>query len=221
MTELRATKRARNPEAKDERRADIVRAALELFTDHAYDRVTMAALARRTGLAKGTVYLYFGTKEAVFLGLLLDRLDEWFEALAPRLEAAPPEAPTRDLAGIFAHSLAERPELIRLLGLLHTTLERNIDVGLASEFKRRLAAQMARPGHLLEQRIAGFGEGDGVRLMMRMHALVVGIGQMAHPSEAVATALAQPELAVFRIDFERELTDVLEVLLRGWARAAA
>lgn len=217
---VRITKRARNAEAKDERRSDILRAALALFAETPYDKVTMAALARRTGLAKGTVYLYFDTKEAVFLALLIDQLDGWFAALSPRLEAVPLGELEQRLPEIFAHTLAERPALIRLLGLLHTTLERNIDVSLARDFKRRLAAMMAVPGALIEARLAGFRAGDGARLMMRMHALVVGIGQMANPSEIVAQAIDDPGLELFRVDFERELSAVTRILLRGWAQAA-
>lgn len=218
---VRITKRARNAEAKDERRSDILRAALALFAETPYDKVTMAALARRTGLAKGTVYLYFDTKEAVFLALLIDQLDDWFAALSPRLEAVPAGELEQRLPEIFANTLAERPALIRLLGLLHTTLERNIDVGLARDFKRRLAAMMAVPGAIIEARLRGFGPGDGARMMMRMHALVVGIGQMANPSEIVAQAIGDPGLEVFRIDFVRELSAVTRILLRGWVRPEA
>ena len=56
--------------------------------------------------------------------------------------------------------------------------------------------------------------------MMRMHALVVGIGQMANPSEIVAQAIDDPGLELFRVDFERELSAVTRILLRGWAQAA-
>lgn len=217
---VRITKRARNAEAKDERRSDILRAALALFAHTRYDKVTMAALARHTGLAKGTVYLYFDTKEAVFLALLIEQLDEWFAALRPRLEQVPAGEMEARLPEIFAQTLAERPALIRLLGLLHSTLERNIDVAGAREFKSRLARLMAVPGSLIEARLDGFGPGDGARLMMRMHALVVGIGQMANPSEIVAQVIGDPGLELFRVDFERELSAVTRILLRGWAQAA-
>lgn len=219
-TVRRITKRARNREAKDERRNDILRAALSLFAEHPYDKVTMAALARQTGLAKGTVYLYFDTKEAVFLALLIDQLDDWFSELRPRLREMATEGFVDRLPDVFAASMAERPSLIRLTGLLHTTLERNIDVDLARNFKRRLAGLMDGPGRILEDRIEGFGRGDGSRLLMRIHALVVGLGQMANPSDSVAQAIADPDLGFFRVDFERELGDTLRMLLRGWARAA-
>ena len=216
----RVTKRARNAEAKDERRADILRAALDLFSEHPYGKVTMAALARHTGLAKGTVYLYFDTKEAVFLALLLEQLDDWYAALSPRLEALPADEILDRMPDIVARSLATRPSLIRLLGLLHTTLERNVEVGLAREFKQRHCDLMAGPAKVLEDKVSGFAPGAGAQLMMRTHALVVGIGQMANPSASAAAAIDCPELAVFKIDFEGELREMLRIMVRGWPRAA-
>jgi AcrR family transcriptional regulator len=211
-----ATRRARNAAAKGERRAEILKAALELLAEHAYDEVTMAQVARRGGLAKGTVYLYFDSKEAVFLSALLDRAEDWFSELQSELELVATTELERALPDLLARTLAARPLLIRLFGLLHTTLEENIGLELAQVFKHRLADQMAGPATLLEAGLPGLCPGDGVRLLMRVHALVVGLGQMAHPSPTVARALESPELGLFRIDFERELSEVLRILLRGW-----
>ncbi|WP_439817428.1 TetR/AcrR family transcriptional regulator [Zavarzinia sp. CC-PAN008] len=53
-------------------RGAIVTAALAQFLDTGYARTTMAAVARRAGVAKGTPYLYFPTKEALFEGVVQD-----------------------------------------------------------------------------------------------------------------------------------------------------
>lgn len=50
----------------------ILDAAQVLFSDHGYDAVKMADIARDAGVAKGTLYNYFTSKEAVF-GALMDR----------------------------------------------------------------------------------------------------------------------------------------------------
>ena len=38
-----------------------------MFLQTNYEAVTIAAVAQESGLAKGTVYLYFKTKEELFL----------------------------------------------------------------------------------------------------------------------------------------------------------
>jgi hypothetical protein len=59
--------------------------------------------------------------------------------------------------------------------------------------------------------------GEGVRFLLRLHALVIGLHAMATPSPTVARILARPELAALRIDFAAELHATVAALLRGWA----
>ena len=67
--------RAADPERTAATRAGIVSAAVEVFVDEGYERARMAEVARRAGVAKGTLYLYFETKEALFEGVLRDALE--------------------------------------------------------------------------------------------------------------------------------------------------
>jgi TetR/AcrR family transcriptional regulator len=45
----------------------LVRAAMRRFAEHGYDGVRVQDVGRDLGLAKGTVFKYFGTKERLFL----------------------------------------------------------------------------------------------------------------------------------------------------------
>lgn len=51
---------------KDERPRDIVVAALGVFAEKGFAGAKMDEIARRAGISKGTLYLYFETKEDVF-----------------------------------------------------------------------------------------------------------------------------------------------------------
>ena len=59
--------RARGPEAKEERRKNIVDAASLIFAQLGYVATEMDRVALELGLSKGTLYLYFENKEALFL----------------------------------------------------------------------------------------------------------------------------------------------------------
>jgi AcrR family transcriptional regulator len=61
------TRRALSPEA---RRAAILSAALEEFTARGYEGARLDDVAKRAGVAKGTIYLYFADKEALFQELV-------------------------------------------------------------------------------------------------------------------------------------------------------
>lgn len=74
--------RARNDHAKLGRRRQLLDAAAARFDAAGYAATTMAEVATAAGLAKGTTYLYFRSKEALFLELLLEELGAWVEVAA-------------------------------------------------------------------------------------------------------------------------------------------
>lgn len=208
-----APQRARRPEDKADRRAVIKAAAAALLDEGvAVHAVNMATLMARTGLAKGTAYLYYPTREALLLDVLVDELEAWFAQVADELPAVPPEPEA--LAGALTRSLVGRPRLVTLLGALHAVLEANIDPATARGFKGFLAERIAALDVALRPVFPGFGEGDVARLLLRTHALVVGLVGMARPGPAVAEALADPALAWLRVDLATEL----EAGLAGWLR---
>src|SRR5438445_3530723 len=51
---------------KDARPEEIVAAALDVFVEHGFAGARLEDVARRAGVTKGTVYLYFKSKEALF-----------------------------------------------------------------------------------------------------------------------------------------------------------
>jgi AcrR family transcriptional regulator len=60
------TRRRRDPE---ERRAEILAAAFALFSERGFAATRIEDVAARAGIAKGTVYLHFPDKEALFTSL--------------------------------------------------------------------------------------------------------------------------------------------------------
>ncbi len=72
-TTRKPTARARQPRwqrRKDARPEEIVAAALEEFVERGFAATRLADVARRAGVTKGTVYLYFESKEALFRAVI-------------------------------------------------------------------------------------------------------------------------------------------------------
>jgi AcrR family transcriptional regulator len=80
MSETPKSKRARRA-APEVRQADILVAALAEFAKHGFEGARMEDVARHAHVSKGTVYLYYPTKQALFEALV--RRD-----IAPRVAAA-------------------------------------------------------------------------------------------------------------------------------------
>ena len=53
----------------------IIDAAAQLFAERHYHEVRMEDIAAKAKVAKGTLYLHFKDKEALYLGLILDGAD--------------------------------------------------------------------------------------------------------------------------------------------------
>ncbi len=214
-TGKRSTKRARSVHARAERRDAILDAAERLFARQRFSEVHMAQLAQEIGLAKGTLYLYFPSKESLFLAVVHRSFDAWFAAIAERLSRyafIDPDA----LAGELTEALGAQPRLIRLLALLHSVLEQNISEEDAVAFKAFLGRRMGRTGIELERLIPTLEPGQGARLLFHVHAVIVGIGQASDPSPAVKRALERPDLQHLRMDFQSESCVALAALFRGF-----
>jgi AcrR family transcriptional regulator len=84
----RPGKREKNKEQTKER---ILRAALELFREKGFEGTTTKEISRRSGIAEGTLFNYFKTKEDLALYFFqkeTEGLIKWFRADA-RLQKAP------------------------------------------------------------------------------------------------------------------------------------
>ena len=64
-------------------------AAAELLVRWGYQRVTIDEVARHAGIGKGTVYLHFRTKDALFLTVLLRAQRRLSAGWRDRMEADP------------------------------------------------------------------------------------------------------------------------------------
>ena len=70
----------------EERRGQILRAAVKLFSDKGYYTTTISQIAREAGVSTGLIYQYFGDKDDIlFLSLRLV-LETYEKEIPPRLE---------------------------------------------------------------------------------------------------------------------------------------
>jgi AcrR family transcriptional regulator len=83
-----ATGRRRRP---DERPSQILEAALDVFGEHGLAAARLDDIAKRAGLAKGTIYLYFPNKDELFRAVIRSTLVAELERAESRLTAGTPE----------------------------------------------------------------------------------------------------------------------------------
>ena len=212
-----ALQRARSPADKDLRRATLIAAATQLFADSDFDAVTIARVAERAGVAKGTAYLYFATKETLFLELVREALAQWLVDLTQRLGRIR-SAQAVPLA--IAKSLAEKRDMRRLLVLLHSVIEPHIDEATARGFKIFMRDLLRDISALIMRKIPGLAPSDAPTLVLQTHALVISLTQLAEPPAVIASVMAaDPSLQPLQIEFEPFLARTLATLVRGMLQA--
>ena len=109
---------SRREREKAQRRDDILRAAKTVFFTRGFHAATVDDVAVEAEVGKGTVYLYFDTKETILAHLLLDGLDALVENLAVAFAAAEQlDAGTRlrRLAAAYLKFFQDSPEYYRMI----------------------------------------------------------------------------------------------------------
>ena len=206
--------RARRAEQKAQRRSAILEAAEALFEPGSYELPPAAQIAVKAGLAKGTLYLYFRTKEEIYLAVLGRGYARWSERM---MEGLSGEWPRLDpfLRRYIAFCVAN-PKTMFLACMGPVMLERNISEESAFAFKKGLADATRRVGELLSVAFPPLGVDQARKLFLHMLVLTIGLWQQTHPPEAVRRALAREELKAIRLDFEKDLYAALEALWKGY-----
>jgi AcrR family transcriptional regulator len=79
---MEALPNARWRRRKDARPTEILDAALAVFAEKGYAATRMDDIAQRAGVTKGTIYLYFQSKDAVFRSLVQESIGATIEGVA-------------------------------------------------------------------------------------------------------------------------------------------
>lgn len=101
------------PNLSEAKERQILTAAAELFGAHGYDRATLADVANRVGIKRGSLYYYISSKEDLLYWLHKKLIDELIANTEAALrESANTEEMLRSIVGVSMRLIAERgPEV--------------------------------------------------------------------------------------------------------------
>ena len=188
----------------DQKLQRIVDAAITVFSEAGFSSATIQDVATKAGVGKGTIYLYFSSKEDLLETMLLSVLEEYVSKLREAVSESG-DSRTR-LKRLFACVLDEADNNREKINLL---LYGSIDIGEA--FKRKILDIKGEIMHmiasLLEDGIAA-GEIGPVNVQMMTHLVSGGLDSLAAAriweyEELVATSRGKDwpgELAQLAVD---------------------
>jgi AcrR family transcriptional regulator len=169
----------RKEKEKQQRRADILGAAKDVFFNKGLMSATMDEIAEKSELSKGTLYLYFKSKEELYLSLL-DEGDRLFMAmmqkeLLPTLSA---EELIRKTALVYYKFYRQHPDYFNIMFFLH---HGDLEEKVSPEFYKTCMCQAEETLKMIEGIIQkGIGEGtfrevDTWKMTLNLWATANGI----------------------------------------------
>ncbi|MBC7549109.1 MAG: TetR/AcrR family transcriptional regulator [Polaromonas sp.] len=141
---------------KEARPGELLDAALDLFVEKGYAATRVEEVAARAGVSKGTLFLYFSSKDELFKAVVRDnisgRLAEWndeFETF---------EGTTSDMLGYCMNVWWDRVGATRASGITKLMMSEAQNFPELAAFYQH---EVIRPGHALIRRILQRGVESG------------------------------------------------------------
>ena len=209
-----AVKRERRKEARP---GELLDAALDLFVEKGFAATRAEEVAARAGVSKGTLFLYFQSKEELFKAVVREnisgRLREWedeFELF---------EGSSADMLGYCMHSWWQRIGTARASGIYKLMV---CEGGNFPEIAAFYRSEVVEPGHLLIRRILLRGVASGEFKPMDAAALEFAVYSVVAPM--VFLILSQHCLHIggpmqASLDPSSFVTAQCQTLLHGWCLA--
>lgn len=207
------TRRARDPQDKAARKQSILDAAWRLLDERAAQLPSVSQIAKEARLAKGTIYIYFETREEIYLALLETQFLAWLASIQQFISEA--SVNISQLAKQVCEFAADHRKFMRLAASSNAILEQNLSYEAAKAYKQTLAEGLVATGHALETHLDTVPEGKGIQLLIEGYTLVLGMWSFSEPPEIVRQVIKQEQMELFDVDFVCQASDALLRLWQG------
>lgn len=183
--------RAKRERRKEARPGELLAAALDLFVEKGFAATRSEEVAARAGVSKGTLFLYFPSKEELFKAVVVENLSGRFPEWNAEFEAF--EGTTSEMLHYCMRVWWERVGLTKASGLTKLMLSEGANFPELAAFYRR---EVVEPGNALMRRIFQRGIDSGefgpvdidyaiysvvapmVFLMLAKHSAMVCVGNI-------------------------------------------
>jgi AcrR family transcriptional regulator len=189
---------------KQERRRQIIAAAKAVFADSGYHGASINAIIERAQIARGTFYLYFESKAAVF-DSILDQAMADLRARIHRIEVVDPRAPAPQIqlraqvVAALEYIVSDRPLAMLLLSAGHTP---------DAEAAERLDQFFGEIRDLLRR---AFESGTEIKLLRKVDAELAAAGMLGMVRGVVEQLISQPDPP----SIDKAVDELLILALRG------
>ena len=212
--------RAIQAEEKQERHHAILDAAERLLLRSPERVANVAEVAEEARLAKGTVYLYFPSKEELLLALHERNVDGFFRDVIALVEGDAVVA-IDDMLALTRRYMVEPPLFLPLASRCFALMSQSIPADAAMAFRQRMSDRLLRAGAGLERHFPELDTGGGMQLLRHSYALIIGLWQMSAAGGTACAQAADATPPAFAWSYDVDLECALRALWRGAIGGAA
>lgn len=202
--------RATNPEDKEQRREAILDAAEQQWLAQPDRMANVAEIATAAGVAKGTVYLYFRSKEELFLAIHERHVSEFFNLVTQRALQDIPMV-MGDMFAIKRQFLLDTPTFLPLAAQCHGMMEKHIPLEVGYAFEERTYARLNATVAALQRHFPLVNQA----LMLQSYALILGLWQLLRPTPLKELMKERSLICACTNDYLIMLENALTALWRG------
>jgi AcrR family transcriptional regulator len=200
---------------KQQREEELLKWATSLYARHEYADIGIIDICERAGLAKGSFYLYFDSKEEIFLRMAIKQIHTWNLTACSVLRALPVEAPSKISAQAYADSLAGFEIMLRLFSILHSVIEKNVAPEKIAEFKRAMIEIQQMQASEWMRVYPALGQSKTIELLSFISCAFVGIWTLSNPPAPGRKALELIGMQEMIRPFSEIFGAQLEIFLKG------
>lgn len=193
---------------KEARPQEVIDAALALFAERGYAQTRLDDVAAKAGISKGTVYLYFASKQDLFEAVIQAKVSPWLQAIAA--QTVNDQDPTDKVLRDFMHWGWEQFLETELFLIARVVLaESNNFPSLAQAYLREVMGPIHDHTMQLLQRGALRGEVHGEISSERVKVILAPLSWLAIWRGALLTQMDPP------IQEDRFVNEAIDMAVRS------
>lgn len=207
-TDKKDFQRARSRDQKQERREDILRAARAHLAAVGFERFSLVPLAKAAGVARGTLYLYFPTREELLLTIYMQEGRAWAAEVLAHMS---PETTVSGFLAMYYDTALRHPLFLELAPHVPGVIEENVSRESLIACKRLGGEMVATIGER-HSSVLGLPDELGITVFAALFSLLLG----------VTRAIRRPDVEVDELpDDVRQIIEATDpratfMLFAGW-----
>ncbi len=182
-----------SPQLTEARTEEILNACAALYETKGFKEITLKDIGAATTLTRTGIYLYFQTKEEIFLALLGREYDAWVADMRGVMDQKE-RLSREEVASALARTLTDHPRLLRLLSMNLYEMEANSRPERLTAFKVSFGASLETVDQMLRKYIPEMTEEDRQRFLYAFFPFIYGIYPYTSVTEKQQVAMREAGL---------------------------